>query len=103
MLLLATPLVHAQQNSNVSYALNGVAFGAAIAYCHAKYGPINPNSKGGNCFYRARDSLAQIDLTDRAMKITKQCPNQATLNTCMTPKMSDVAYEILRLFDAQHL
>src|SRR5438067_769794 len=57
----------------VEYAFAGASFGAAIAYCSGKYGPLQNGSAGSRCFQKAKQVLSRIDLDGAIVEARTQC------------------------------
>ena len=93
----------AAQTSTIGYAVHSAALSATITYCRIKYRTIRPKSAGEQCFNRARDALQEVDLKAATIRIEHQCPDSATIGTCMTPELGDVVLRILDVFESKNL
>ena len=105
LFLSVTPSVAAVDGSetDIDYAVHAAALGAAISYCHAKYGAVTARSPGGECFGRAKMALTGFDLQAASANVKRRCPDASTLQRCITPQLSDVVNALLRIFDAKRM
>ena len=103
LLTFAPCYTRADSNSEVKYAVFGVAFSASISYCHAKYGVVAKSSRGGACFTRAKSALKEFDLNADVTRIAQRCVDLSKLDTCITPELSGLVNSLLREFDAKKI
>lgn len=69
----------------------------AVVFCRTKHGDFD-NERGRDCFLRARDVLVQFSFEEQAATLRGECPKDANFNTCLTPKVANLAAKIIEAF-----
>lgn len=91
-----------QTEEYARYAVYSAAFASSISYCRAKHGEMQrPASK--RCFNRAKQTLSTEHLDATAARITVECRNPATRQTCLVPELGPVIEQITRRFAEEGL
>ena len=86
----------------VDYAFASASFGAAIAYCSARYGSVEQNNRGGECFERAKTVIADSNMASEIGAAKDACRSK-DLRTCLTPQVGRMLQRLVTSFRSKGL
>ena len=99
---LLTTAAIADGDESISYAVSASALATSISYCHAQYGPVAKATPGGTCWEKARAVIRSLPLDAVVLHIALTCRNQS-LQSCITPEISNLVNDLVRRFDAARI
>ena len=86
----------------VDYAFASASFGAAVAYCNARYGEMHQSNRAGECFERAKSLIAARDMSSDIGAAKDAC-RLKDLRTCLTPLVGQMLERLIASFRSNGL
>lgn len=83
------------------YALNSAGLASAMTYCIARHGQMTTGSPAEACFKKTRQLLADFGLKQRASEVDAKCRAASNFNTCLTPEIGRLVFDLNAKFAKQ--
>ncbi|WP_157062424.1 hypothetical protein [Pseudoxanthomonas dokdonensis] len=91
----------ANQASPSLYSLNSAGLASAMTWCIARHGQMTNGSPAEACFKKTRQVLADAGLKQRADQVDAKCRATTNFNTCLTPEIGRLVFDLNAEFAKQ--